>query len=571
MANIFGFGNKTGDWKQQPEISTQLETITIFPEEDTEIVEVVTAEQHTLVFLSSRGKLYQTNSGSFQRKLKAFEKIPPMKSLHAGYFHFLAVSDEDQPKAYGWGQNTKHQLGQKTKEKITKPTLLEGFEKITFHEIHCVGYGTFFFNSETKILYGCGSNYNHELGVSFQNTKILNTATKLHENVEKVFSGYSDHVFIIKTDGEIYGFGTNVAGQLSTKIEGAIQETPKKIQLDFPVEEISKIVSGYEHTALLTTDQKVYVAGIDRNTGFGSNLLKFQQYTHFKDKKILIKEIASGYDYLAYLTVDNEIWVGGVVFQQQKESQLRKIITVEKNVLVTTLRCCDHVFFTLNLENNYLNGDLERLFKKGTLADSKIKNIPVHKILIETRIGKSFDDVNQYLEENCKLNEIEDLLKWVYCEKMGNVKRTKEILSYFGIENPQKTKLLKNDLKKLLFDEETSDFTLLVKNDVDDDDEEEEEEDEELPVHKFILAARSGLFRDLFQNLETNLPKVKDYSGKSLETIELLITFLYTDEIPITADTDQEFIKEEFEDIVDYYQLYPKIPLMDIFEKCSKK
>ncbi|KAJ6230969.1 hypothetical protein M0813_06270 [Anaeramoeba flamelloides] len=149
---------------------------------------------------------------------------------------------------------------------------------------------------------------------------------------------------------------------------------------------------------------------------------------------------------------------------------------------------------------------------------------------------------------------------------MINSKRTNEILNHFGIQNAQKTKLLTNDLKQLLFDEQTSDFKLVINN----EEEDEEEEEEELYIHKFILAARSGLFLNMFQNLEENFQKVKDYSGKSLETIELLISFLYTDELPITADTDQEFIKEEFEDIVEYYQLNPTIPMMDIFEKYSK-
>ncbi|KAJ3433980.1 speckle-type poz protein [Anaeramoeba flamelloides] len=190
---------------------------------------------------------------------------------------------------------------------------------------------------------------------------------------------------------------------------------------------------------------------------------------------------------------------------------LTKITTTNEISSFETLMCCARaVVFLLNLERDYLSQDLGNLLEKGSLSDCKIQNIPVHKILIETRLGKDF------------------------------------------VQNP----LILN---------------LLLKNDEEEEEEEEEEEDEKLPVHKFLLAARSGLFLDLFQNLDQNLNNVQDYSGKSLETLELLISFLYTDEIPITADTDQEFIKEEFEDIVDYYQLNPKIPLLDIFEKCSKK
>ncbi|KAJ6244332.1 btb/poz domain-containing protein [Anaeramoeba flamelloides] len=250
---------------------------------------------------------------------------------------------------------------------------------------------------------------------------------------------------------------------------------------------------------------------------------------------------------------------------------LTKITTINENFSFETLRCCDKpVVFLLDLKSDYLSQDLGNLLEKGSLSDCKIQNIPVHKILIETRLGKDFVQVSNYLEKNCTLKEIEHLLKWIYSDRIiKNSKRTKEILSYFGIENPSKTKLLKNDLKKLLFDEESSDFKLVIKND--EEDEEEEEEDEKLPVHKFLFSSKKWIILDLFQNLDQNLNNVQDYSGKSLETLELLISFLYTDEIPITADTDQEFIKEEFEDIVDYYQLNPKIPLLDIFEKCSKK
>ncbi|KAJ6244334.1 hypothetical protein M0813_21244 [Anaeramoeba flamelloides] len=93
---------------------------------------------------------------------------------------------------------------------MRKPKLIKGLEKITFHEIYCVGYGSFFLNTTTNILYGCGENHNNELGVLDYQSK--EQIIKLHENVVKVFSDHSDHVFIIKTDGNLYGFGTNQIG-----------------------------------------------------------------------------------------------------------------------------------------------------------------------------------------------------------------------------------------------------------------------------------------------------------------------------------------------------------------------
>ncbi|KAJ6239495.1 speckle-type poz protein [Anaeramoeba flamelloides] len=343
------------------------------------------------------------------------------------------------------------------------------------------------------------------------------------------------------------------------------------MKLEFPVEDISKIRLAHRLTSILTNDGKLYITGTNLKTGFGSDLTEFKQYPQFKNNNTIIQEIDCGKDLFVILTQDNEIWVQGIFngIKSDKTSVITKIQTGTNliNDLSTynQIKCCDRYSMFFFQSNSYLTQDLENLLKNGYFSDCNIQDIPVHKILIETRIGKTFDLIKKYLESNCKLNEIQDLLKWIYCDQMINLKRTNEILNHFGIQNAQKTKLLKNDLKQLLFNEQTSDFKLVVKN------EDEEEEEEELYIHKFILAARSGLFLNMFQNLEENLQKVKDYSGKSLETIELLISFLYTDELPITADTDQEFIKEEFEDIVEYYQLNPTIPMMDIFEKCFKK
>ncbi|KAJ3436092.1 hypothetical protein M0812_18138 [Anaeramoeba flamelloides] len=116
-------------------------------------------------------------------------------------------------------------------------------------------------------------------------------------------------------------------------------------------------------------------------------------------------------------------------------------------------------------------------------------------------------------------------------------------------------------LHDLFNDEDSKDFTLLIKNDDDDDDDEDEEEDEdedeyeEIPVHKIILLTRSGLFREMFENITEESKSVKDYSGKSIESIEILIKYFYTEKIELTADHDPLLVIEELEDSIEYYQL----------------
>ncbi|KAJ6230563.1 chromosome condensation regulator [Anaeramoeba flamelloides] len=572
MSNIKSLGDINGETKQTEKFET-LETIKTFPEEVTKIVDVVDDSNNRIVFLSSEGKLYQLTKRNYHEKLKAFENLPPMKSIASGYDHFLALSNEEKPRVYGWGNNDNNfytQLGFISKDKdIEKPTLLEPLKEQNIGQIFCIGFCSFFLNKTTNTLFGCGNTQNGKLGKPEITEKKV-VIQKLHENVANVFGGHSDHTFMTKTDGKLYGFGDNQDGELGLGHKNNVL-TPTQIKLEFPFEDISKIRISFQFSSILTNDGKLYVTGTNERTGFGSDLTEFKQYPQFKNNNTIIQEIDCGYELFAILTQDNEIWVQGSFngFISDKSSVIRKIQTGNNltNELSTynQIKCCDINLMFFFKSNSYLSQDLENLLKNGYFSDCDIQDIPVHKILIETRIGKTFDLIKKYLESNCKLNEIQDLLKWIYCDQMINSKRTNEILNHFGIQNAQKTKLLTNDLKKLLFDEQTSDFKLVVKNE-----EDEEDEEEELYIHKFILAARSGLFLNMFQNIEENLQKVKDYSGKSLETIELLISFLYTDELPITADTDQEFIKEEFEDIAEYYQLNPIIPMMDIFEKCSK-
>ncbi|KAJ6230963.1 btk-binding protein-related [Anaeramoeba flamelloides] len=569
MSNIKSLGYINGETKQTKKFET-LETIKTFPEEVTKIVDVAD-NYNEIVFLSSEGKLYQSTKRKYHEKLKAFENLPPMKSIASGYDHFLALSNEENHRVYGWGQNKFRQLGFDTNNNdVQKPTLIEPLKEENIDQIFCIGYCSFFLNKTTNILFGCGSSSNGILGKP-EITEEYAKIQKLHENVANVFGGHSDHTLMTKTDGKLYGFGLNISGELGLGHNDNNALTPTQIKLEFPVEEISKIRLLYQFTSILTNDGKLYVTGNEILTGFGKNLTEFKQYPQFKNNNTIIKDIDCGYELFVILTQDNKIWVQGKFdgFRSNESSVIRKIQTGNNltNDLSTynQIKCCDINLIFFFKSNSYLSQDLEKLLKNGYISDCNIQDIPVHKILIETRIGKTFDLIKKYLESNCKLNEIQDLLKWIYCDQMINFKRTNEILNHFGIQNAQKTKLLKNDLKQLLFDEQTSDFKLVVKN------EEEEDDEEELYIHKFILAARSGLFLNMFQNIEENLQKVKDYSGKSLETIELLISFLYTDELPITADTDQEFIKEEFEDIVEYYQLNHTIPMMDIFEKYSKK
>ncbi|KAJ3442143.1 speckle-type poz protein [Anaeramoeba flamelloides] len=107
----------------------------------------------------------------------------------------------------------------------------------------------------------------------------------------------------------------------------------------------------------------------------------------------------------------------------------------------------------------------------------------------------------------------------------------------------------------------------------DNDDEDKEGNYEEIPVHKFILLARSGLFRSMFDyvNEKENLNKAQDYTNKSIESLKILIKYFYTDSIELKTNQDPKFIVDELSDAVEYYQLNDQCNLESELLKIKKQ
>ncbi|KAJ3433432.1 phospholipase a-2-activating protein [Anaeramoeba flamelloides] len=200
------------------------------------------------------------------------------------------------------------------------------------------------------------------------------------------------------------------------------------------------------------------------------------------------------------------------------------------------------------------SGSFVGFFNNPILCDFKIWDFPVHKFLIKLRCSKEPDKVKKILENNFSKEESFEFLEWIYGKNLNfssSLKGIEKILDKLEIQSEDfKKKTLQSDLIKAYSDEKSKDFSIIVKNS------EQVEKFEEIKVHKFILIAKCGLFRDFFQNInEENSKKVKDYSGKSVESIQHFIKYLYLNDLKLTADNDPELIVEELSDAVDYYQL----------------
>ncbi|KAJ6234363.1 btb poz domain containing 7 [Anaeramoeba flamelloides] len=140
---------------------------------------------------------------------------------------------------------------------------------------------------------------------------------------------------------------------------------------------------------------------------------------------------------------------------------------------------------------------------------------------------------------------------------------------------PSVDKTLEKDIAQLYKDDNSKDFKILVKTENKNNDKVEDKEGnyKEIPVHKFILLARSGLFRELFVyvNEKDNINKVQDYTHKTIESLETLIKYFYTDSIKLKADQDPRLIVDELYDAVEYYQLNDQCNFVNELNKIKKQ
>ncbi|KAJ5077386.1 ras-related protein rab-13 [Anaeramoeba ignava] len=171
--------------------------------------------------------------------------------------------------------------------------------------------------------------------------------------------------------------------------------------------------------------------------------------------------------------------------------------------------------------NYTIQEDFQKLFERKEFYDFEIEckddqnplnkiKIPIHKLIIQNRLKINENQIKNELYSILSQNsqkEVDILLKWIYFGKV-----LYQDLSIF--------KEWKNKLSNIF--------------------------------HKIILITRSELYRGMFNISEDKSNSVHEYSNKQTETIQSLIHFFYTDNIP---KIENEKIYEELKECVDYFQL----------------
>lgn len=156
----------------------------------------------------------------------------------------------------------------------------------------------------TNALWACGWNDNYQLGdgTFFER---LNPVPILNSDVAAVSAGWN-HTMSVKTDGSLWGWGLNDAGQLGCGVDVYQQETPRQI-LSSGVKAVS---AGSTHTMILMTDGSLLGCGNNYEGELGNGTDPFQIYP----VPILsegVAAVSAGDFHTMVVKTDGSLWAWG--------------------------------------------------------------------------------------------------------------------------------------------------------------------------------------------------------------------------------------------------------------------
>ncbi|KAJ6246353.1 kelch protein [Anaeramoeba flamelloides] len=228
--------------------------------------------------------------------------------------------------------------------------------------------------------------------------------------------------------------------------------------------------------------------------------------------------------------------------------------------------CYEHIQFCAPFYN---------LLRYGENTDLEICGFQVHSQMLKFRLNVEPMFIKNTLE-NSQINKsnIKQFLDWVYLkgfEKL-NQNNNESLLQCFKLLNVDPNQMaipFSKQLNTKWKDNEDKDFIILVKDQ--DDEDQNDGTVIEIPVHRIILQARSNLFREMFNTINVSSNQVTDYSGKSVDTIEILIGYFYTNSLKITADMDIDMVLDELNDAAEYYQIIPNFAFLKELKKLKRQ
>ncbi|KAJ3436606.1 hypothetical protein M0812_18665 [Anaeramoeba flamelloides] len=549
MENILTYGKDDKVFKKAiQELQNQTETYT---------PKIINICENEGLLVTTNNKLFRLRQSVEELHLQ-YDDVSQIKTIRNGARCFLILCSSGN--VYIFGSTVNGGLKIKNESSYAKPRIIDYFKdnNIFIRDIECCNE-TQFFISEGNDLYCVG-----HLANTFNAPK-LNPNGQLTLVRKKVLSLYGGikgrHCFVQDEDLTVYACGHNdykqcgITGNSVHVIKVPLLSNVKKLDIVCTHTNCTALVDGYVYSAGYSSFH-----GLDHS----NNLQEFTKIPTIQEIKF--KSIHGGSSHFWAIAEDNTIYKWGWNDTAQLGTGDRTIKTPKKHALTgpltesgnLTITCGPFVSIIFPSIDTGFNSEFTKFLKRQENCDWEVYGIKAHEIIVNCRSGDKDPNEIKSILQNFGEDKTREWIDWVYGGQSYSFSTIKEIAKKLEIQNVEK-KTLEHDILLLEEDEDSKDFIILVKDPEEDDEEVEGGEDEmvEIPVHKIILQIRSGLFRDMFNLLSekkvTNT--VQDYSNKSPESLEILISYFYTNKLKLTADNDPQLTVEELEDAVEYYKL----------------
>jgi alpha-tubulin suppressor-like RCC1 family protein len=285
---------------------------------------IAPGHDHALA-LDSDGKLYATGDNYFGQlgfgdkknryvftplEIKGTDaKIPCIRTISAGGYHSVALSDNGKVYVTGWNKYGQLGLGDKTNRNTFKPVTSLKDKNIT--AVATGEYHSFALTNDGKV-YAAGGNSNGQLGLGDTTDRgVFELVTALEDkNVVAIVTGYF-HSFALTDDGKVYAAGDNQYGRLG------LGDTDWRLGFTLVTSLEGKNIKALSadgfHSFAIDSDGKVYAAG---NNSFGQLGLGNWTETHvFKPVTSLegknIVAIEAGYWHSIALDSEGKVYTTG--------------------------------------------------------------------------------------------------------------------------------------------------------------------------------------------------------------------------------------------------------------------
>ena len=227
-------------------------------------------------------------------------------SVSAGGWHTIALKSDGT--LWAWGQNRGGRLGDGTTIDSLVP-IQESTAATDWSSVSAGGYHTVALKSDGT-LWAWGSNSNGQLGDGTTTSSLVPLQESTAATDWSSISVGSDHTVAIKSDGTLWSWGYNVAGQLG---DGTKTDSSVPVQESTAATDWISSSAGYEHTVALKSDGTLWGWG-DNNRGELGNgtttdsLVPVQEDTAATDWS----SISAGNWHTVALKSDGTLWAWGL-------------------------------------------------------------------------------------------------------------------------------------------------------------------------------------------------------------------------------------------------------------------